>query len=72
MQKIYLGSTWGEVTFLVYFEQRVDCAKVCLFDWCLTARQHRKVDMCQLWESKTQAVKDDQGDTMLNSSYVTM
>ena len=26
---------------------------VCLFDWCLTARQHRKINLCQLREGET-------------------
>jgi len=27
MQKIYLGSTWGEVTLQFDIQRRVDCAK---------------------------------------------
>jgi len=36
-----------------------------LINWCLTARQHRKVNMCQLRGGKpAQAAKDSQRDTM--------
>jgi hypothetical protein len=52
-----------------------------LFDWCLTARQHRKVDLCKLCEGANDSggerfvclvgVRDCQRIEIYESSYVT-
>jgi len=39
-----------------------------LFDWCLTARQHRKINLCQLWRRETGSGQRDT-KTMKQSSH---